>query len=124
LEDAATALAEGLELANRLGRVPYRSAQLLAGTAQLAAAAKRWTDAANLLAFARASRAQSGAHVPPERAQEEAALQQLLRQHLSESEVSNALGAGGQNETDALALAQQVLAEIRGDSASQHLDEG
>jgi tetratricopeptide (TPR) repeat protein len=117
LADAATALADGLELTNRLGRVPYRSAQLLAGSAQLAAAAKRWTDAARLLALAQASRAQSGAQVPPERAQEEAALQELLRQHLSESEVSNVLGAGGQNETDALALAQEVLAEIRRASA-------
>jgi tetratricopeptide (TPR) repeat protein len=115
LADAATALAEGLELANRLGRVPYRSAQLLAGSAQLAAAAKRWTDAAQLLALAQASRAQSGAQVPPERAQEEAALQELLRQHLPESEVSKLLVAGGQNERDALALAQGVLAGIRGD---------
>jgi tetratricopeptide (TPR) repeat protein len=113
LADAATALADGLELVNRLGRVPYRSAQLLAGSAQLAAAAKRWRDAAQLLTLAQASRAQSGAQLPPERAQEEAALEELLRQHLSESEVSNVLGTGGQNETDALALAQEVLAEIR-----------
>ena len=113
LDDAATALAEGLELANRLGRVPYRSAQLLAGSAQLAGAAERWTEAAQLLALARALRAQSGAQVPPERAQEEAALLELLRQHVSESEVSSVLGAGGHNETDALALAQAVVVQIR-----------
>lgn len=121
LEDAATALAEGLDLANRLGRVPYRSAQLLAGSAQLAAAAKHWTDAARLLAFARALRAQSGAQLPPERAQEEATLHEVLRQHVSESEFSNMLRAGGRNEADVLALAQEVLAGIRSDTANQHL---
>jgi predicted ATPase len=113
VDDAATALAEGLELTNRLGRVPYRSAQLLAGSAQLAAAAERWRDAAQLLALARALRAQSGAQVAPERAQEEATLQHLVQEHMSESELSNVLGPLAHDETDALALAQEVLADIR-----------
>jgi predicted ATPase len=113
VDDAARALAEGLELTNRLGRVPYRSAQLLAGSAQLAAAAERWTEAAQLLALARALRAQSGAQVAPERAQEEAALQQSLQEHMSGSELSKMVGPGAHNETDALALAQEVLVHIR-----------
>jgi len=122
LADAATALADGLELVDRLGRVPYRAAQLLAGSAQLAAAEKRWTDAARLLALARALRSQSGAQLPPERAQQEAALQQMLEQQLPEADLADALGnAQHMDETAALALAREVLVEIRGASASQRL---
>jgi non-specific serine/threonine protein kinase len=118
LADAATALADGLELANRLGRVPYRAAQLLAGTAQLSAAKNRWTDAARLLALARAVRFQSGAQLPPERAQEETALQQMLEQQLPEADLADILsGAQHMDETAALSLAREVLVEIRGDTA-------
>jgi hypothetical protein len=115
LADAATALADGLDLADRLGRVPYRTAQLLAGTAQLAAARERWTDAARLLASARALRSQSGAQLPPERAQQETALQQLLGQQLPEAHLADVLSeAHHMDEAAALLLAQEVLVEIRG----------
>jgi hypothetical protein len=95
--------------------VPYRTAQLLAGTAQLAAASNRWTDAARLLARARALRSQSGAQLPPERAQQESALQLMLGQQLSEADLADVVAsAQHMDETAALSLAREVLVDIRG----------
>jgi predicted ATPase/Tfp pilus assembly protein PilF len=85
VDDAAAALAEGLQIASQLGRVPYRIAQLLSGTAQVAAATGRWTEAAEFLLWTGQIRARSGAHVPAELAAEEIELQLAIEREIGSS---------------------------------------
>jgi hypothetical protein len=85
----------------------------------LAAATQHWSDAARLLALAQELRSQSGTQLPPERAEDEAALQQNLRQQLGESHLSGLLSdARRLDETGALVLARQLLENIRRESVS------
>jgi hypothetical protein len=110
VEDAVAALAEGLEMTSRLGRVPYRLAQLLAGTAQVARARQRWVDAARLLACAQELRTRSGTHLPPERQTDEVVLIDTLREHLGNSELATLFGEAQRiDEAAAVGLAMQVL---------------
>jgi tetratricopeptide (TPR) repeat protein len=110
LDDAAAALGEGLRISGQLGRVPYRIAQLLAGSAQVAAATRQWSEAARLLVWATQLRARSGAQLPAEREPEERALRDTLLAHIGEDTFAVLDHAADQlEEAHAVELAHVVL---------------
>jgi hypothetical protein len=119
IEDAATALSEGLTITNQLGRVPYRLAQLPSGSAQVAAATRYWSEAAALLTCVRELRMRSGTQLPSDREADESRLWQTLAQHLGESELSVLVSdAHRLDEAAALGLAQELLARVRADAGA------
>ena len=121
IEDAARALSEGLTITNQLGRVPYRLAQLLSGTAQVTAAREHWSKAATLLTWARELRIRSGTQLPPEREADEALLWQTLAQHLGQHECSVLVSdANRLDEAAALAIAQELLARVTARVSAVH----
>ena len=112
-DDAAAALGEGLRITGQLGRVPYRVAQLLAGSAQVAAATRQWTEAAQLLVWAKEVRARSGAQLPAERETEERSLRAALLEHIGEDTFAVLEHQADRlEEANAVELAQVVLERV------------
>jgi predicted ATPase len=113
IDAAAKVLSDALIMTNKLGRVPYRLAQLMAASAQVAAARECWRDAAVLLAAARELRARSGTQLPPERGTEEAAAWATLRQQAEETMLASWVADARQlDETAAVELAGDVLRRV------------
>jgi non-specific serine/threonine protein kinase len=118
VDDAASALADGLTAARRLGHVPYRFAQLFATAAQLALLTQRFDDAVRLVAAAHTLRAQSGTQLPPEWEEDEMVLLARLRDQLGTTELDRLLVAGRMLDRDqAVAVAEALLDDLR-DGAS------
>jgi tetratricopeptide (TPR) repeat protein len=115
IDDAAVALAEGLRVASQLGRVPYRIAQLLSGTAQVAAATGRWMEAAQLLLWTAQIRAASGAQLPVERAAEEDELRRAIEREIGPSTYAQLeRTAGMADETVVMDTALRLLEDASG----------
>ena len=111
--DAAFALDHGLAVAEQLGRVPYRFAQLFAATAQLACMVGQPVEAARLYGAADLLRSLSGTAVPAERRHEEQAMLDSLIDALGATAVDQLLTLGrALQHSDAVACAQQVLDHV------------
>jgi predicted ATPase len=116
--DSAFALDQGLVLAEQLGRVPYRFAQLFAATALLACMVGQLTEAARLYGAAEVLRSLSGTAVPADRRHEEQAMLDSLTEALGATAVDQLLTLGrALQHTAAVACAQQVLDHVRSASA-------
>jgi hypothetical protein len=113
IDDARRGARRGLRITGQLGRVPYRIAQLVAGSAQVAPATQQWSEAAQLLVWAKEVRARSGAQLPAEGEAEEPSLRDALLAHISEYRFAELEHEADQlEEANAVELAQVVLERV------------
>jgi pyruvate-formate lyase len=115
--DAASALNEGLALADQLGYVPYRFAQLFAACAQLAFMTGDASHAARLHGAAEVLRSLSRTAVPPERRDAEQAMLNGLAEELGAAALVHLLTLGrALPHADAVFSAQQFCRDIIADA--------
>jgi non-specific serine/threonine protein kinase len=114
IDDAAAALLEGVTMTRQLGSAPYRLAQILSVTAQVAVATRQWLDAAHCLKSAQDVRRRSGTHLAPEAETAEVAMWRAVAHHLDASELAAFMETAPIDADDAaLVLAQQILETAR-----------
>jgi hypothetical protein len=117
IDDAATALLQGVTMTRQLGSAPYRLAQILSATAHVAVATQQWLAAAHCLTSARDVRRRSGTHLPPEAEAAETAMWQAVARHVDGPALDVAARAPHVEvniaDDAALVLAQQILETAR-----------
>ena len=113
LREAAIALLDGVAAATQLGRVPYRFAQLVLASAEVAYASGLPADAARLVAAAATLRRVSGIALAADRVDDEALLLTTLRNELGGEDVDSLLAEGrALHEEEAVVLTRDVLKSV------------